>query len=510
MDITKMLSNVHLNTESSIPLYLQIATALASKIQDFTLLSGTKLPPERELARLLGVSRTTVINSYSLLEERGLVSPRIGSGTFVSHDPSVYQSQSSTMPWDQLFTPGYKAPLSSIMRSLIASPTADDTISMAAGMPDPAFYPVNMLQALLADRRHPIDPADFGLIATEGFLPLRRSLSSWQSRLGKPASPDQLLIVSGSQQGLYLIVKSFIEPRDYVIIESPTYLGAIQVLEAAGARLLPLPPSCKLDLAVFEDYLIRYRPKLFYTMSDFQNPTGRVMGLTERQELIRLAARHRLTIVEDDPYSLLYYAAPPPPSLKQLDTYGGVIHIGTFSKTLFPGLRTGWVHAAQTVINRLAQEKQYVDLHTNNLAQMALHNYLEEGLMPFHLAHVRTEYKKRRNAMAAAIRKYCGPLLDFELPEGGLYIWGRIGPMIPPTELLRSAAALGISFVPGEAFFSHGTPSREVRLCFATHDEERLTEGIRRLSRTLSEAATSFGIAGRGTATVAAAGRPII
>ncbi len=504
MDITKILSGIRLSSTFSMPLYLQIATVLTAKIQDFTLPAGTKLPPERELARLLGVSRTTAINAYSLLEERGLVSTRIGSGTFVSNDVPPMSPQAPAMPWEQLFTPGYKAPLSSIMRSLIDSPTADDTISMAAGMPDPTFYPLGMLQSLLDPRRHPIELADLGLIATEGYLPLRRSLAAWQTRLGTPASPDQLLIVSGSQQGLYLTVKSFIEPRDYVIVESPTYLGAIQVLEAFGARLLCLPSSGKIDMEILEDYLVRYRPKLFYTMSDYQNPTGRVMPLQERQELIRLAARHRLTIIEDDPYSLLHYSAPPPPSLKQLDTYGGVIRLGTFSKILFPGLRTGWVHAAPPVINRLAQEKQFVDLHSHNLAQMMLNIFLEEDMLPNHLVCVRREYKKRRNAMANAIRKYCAPLMDFDLAEGGLYLWGRMGPAISPAELLRRSATLGISFVPGDAFYAHGQSSHEIRLCFATHDEERLTEGIRRLGRALSA------VSAASPALAETAGRPII
>lgn len=503
MDITKILSGIRLNPTSSIPLYIQIATALASKIQDFTVSSGTRLPPERELSRLLGVSRTTAINAYSLLAERGLVSTRVGSGTYVSNESPPAVPQTANMPWEQLFTPAYKAPLASIMRSLIDSPMADDTISMAAGMPDPAFYPIEMIHAALDYERQSFDLSDLGLIATEGYMPLRRSLSAWQSRLGLQASPDNIMIVSGSQQGLYLTVKSFVEPRDYVIVESPTYLGAIQVLEAAGARLLCLPQRDKIDLEIFEDYLIRYRPKLFYVMSDFKNPTGRVMSLSDRQELIRLAARHRLTIVEDDPYSLLHYDAPPPPSLKQLDTYGGVIHLGTFSKIIFPGLRIGWVHAAPQVINRLAQEKQYIDLNSPNISQMILNVCLEEDCLSAHLVKVRQEYKKRRNAMAAAIRRYCGPALEFDLCAGGLYLWGRIGPAISPAELLRQAATVGVSFVPGDAFYTRGTESREIRLCFASHGEDRLTEGIRRLGRILSSVSTA-------PALTTAASRPII
>ena len=489
MDITKMFAGLRLNPDSSVPLYLQIVGCLTEKIRNTTLPSGTKLPPERELARLLGVSRTTAINAYSLLEERGLVSSRVGSGTYVAvGEISPEEARTPSMPWEQLFSPAYKAPLASIMRSLIASPTAGDTISLAAGMPDPALYPVEMIQAATDHRRKLFDPTDLGLIATEGYLPLRRSLAAWQSRLGNKAAVEQILIVSGSQQGLYLVVKSFIEPRDYVIVESPAYLGAIQACEAAGARLLCLPPSGGLDLGMLEDYLVRYRPKLLYTMADYKNPTGQSMTLAERQDLLRLGAKHRLAIIEDDPYSQLYYGPPPLPSLKQLDPYGGVIHLGTFSKIIFPGLRTGWVQAAPPVINRLAQEKQYVDLHSHNLAQMILHVCLEEDALAPHLARVRQEYKKRRDAMAAAIRRHCAATMDFDPVAGGLYFWGRLVPDIAPTELLRRAAAVGVSFVPGDAFYSHGTESREIRLCFATHAEDRLIEGIRRLGRILADA----------------------
>ena len=488
MDITKIFAGIHLNPDSSVPLYLQIVSSLTTKIRDLALPPGSKLPPERELSRLLGVSRTTSINAYSLLEERGLVSSRIGSGTYVTlGEAATNQPLTAAMPWEQLFTPAYKSPLASIMRSLIASPMADNTISLAAGMPDPALYPVEMIQAALDGARRHFDRTDLGLIATEGYIPLRRSLSAWQSRLGLPAAPDQVLIVSGSQQGLYLIAKAFIEPRDYAVVESPTYLGAIQVLEASGARLLCLPPGDRIDFSVFEDYLIRYRPKLFYTMADYKNPTGQNMPLQDRQELIRLAARHRLVIIEDNPYSQLYYGASPPPPLKRLDNYGGVIHLGTFSKIVFPGLRTGWVHAAPQVINRLAHEKQYVDLHSHNLAQMILHVCLEEDTLSPHLVKVRREYKKRRDAMAAAIRRYCSQTMHFTPVTGGMYLWGKLGPTVSPTELLRRAAAEGVSFVPGDAFYTHGVESHEIRLCYATHSEARLTEGIRRLGRILAD-----------------------
>jgi DNA-binding transcriptional MocR family regulator len=489
MDITKVLNGIRIDPASTASMYLQLANIFMTKIQDSTLPAGTKLPPERELAHLLAVSRTTIINAYRLLEERGLITTRVGSGTYVA-ELSAIDQQAPAMPWEQLLTPQYHSPLSSLLRTLVAAPTADKTISFAAGMPDPLFYPLNIMEEALSGEQY-LDRADYGYIATDGYPPLKCSLAAWQTRQGIQTSPEQTLIVSGSQQGLYLIVKAFVEPRDYVIVESPTYLGAIQLLESSGARILCLPQSASLNLELLEDYLIRYRPKLFYTIPTFQNPTGRIMSRRDRQELIRLGARYRLAIVEDDPYSQLYYSQQPPPSLKSLDTYGGVIYLGTFSKILFPALRIGWVTAEPLVVNRLAQEKQYIDLHSNNLSQKIVHLCLEQDYLEAHLVMIRSEYKKRRDTMANALRRYCSGHLDFELPEGGFYLWCDVHPPASPTELLRCAAAEGVTFVPGQAFYVNDAATRQIRLCFVTHNEALLIEGIRRLGRIFTSGAAN-------------------
>jgi DNA-binding transcriptional MocR family regulator len=488
MDVTKIINSLCLSPTTSVPLYLQLANSLASRILESAIPVGAKLPPERELARLLGISRTTAINAYRILEKRGLITTKVGSGTYIK-EFSTSNPETEPILWEQLFTAQHQSPLSSLLRTLVATPTAYNTISLAAGMPDPSLYPLNLLESALNGKRHPLDPVDLGYIPTEGYFPFRRSIAAWQQQQGIQASPDNILVVSGSQQGLYLTIKAFIEPRDYVIVESPTYLGAIQILESAGARILCLPNAKNLDLALLEDYLVRYRPKLFYTIPTFQNPTGRVMPLQTRRDIIRLAARHRLVIVEDDPYSQLFYGQQPPPSLKQLDNYGGVIYLGTFSKMLIPGLRTGWVTAAPPVINRLAQEKQYVDLHSNNLSQRILHICLEDNLLSEHLKMVRPEYKQRRDAMINAARRYCSAHLDFSVPEGGFFLWCQLTSQNSASVLLHRAAAAGVSFVPGEAFYPNRSVSNELRLCFATHNEERLVEGMRLLGRVLAASA---------------------
>ncbi|MDU2064517.1 MAG: PLP-dependent aminotransferase family protein [Sporomusaceae bacterium] len=498
MDITNLLSNWTVQVDGAVPMYIQLANVFTAKIQNMTLQPGDKLPPERELAKALNVSRTTAINAYKLLEERGLVLTKIGSGTYVAA-VTKQMAETTPVPWEQLFTPQYRTPTSSIIRNLVAMPAGGNHISFATGMPDPAFYPLHILQEGLVSSVDSVDRSDFGYMPTEGYPSLRKALALWQKSYGIESEDEGILIISGSQQGLYLIVKALIEPRDFVVVESPTYLGAIQILESAGARILCLPPGDSLRLDVLEDYLIRYRPKFFYTIPTFQNPTGRVMSLQERRALLALAEKHHLVLVEDDPYGHLYYEQKPPLSLKALDTYGGVIYLSTFSKSLFPGLRIGWLTAPAAVVNRLAQEKQYVDLQSNNLSQKVLTSYLDTGDFEAHLQKMRAIYKLRRDAMAQALQRYCAGFLDFPIPEGGFYLWCTLAPRISGREFWQRAARAGVSFVPGEAFYAGIGESQQFRLCFVSHEEEILREGVRRLGRILAsgdvwtEPATSSG-----------------
>lgn len=481
---TSIFSTITTDPGSATPLYLQLAEHIAALIRSQQLTAGTKLPPERQLALQCSVSRTTAINAYRKLEEWGLVRTKIGSGTYVTDSGSETVLQ--PIPWNQLLVPHPPSPLSSILRDLVSVDIAGKTISMDTGLPDPALYPLAAFSDLQNRRRKDLVNADMGHIPTEGYLPLRSWLASAHSQKGAPASPGNIAVVSGYQQGLYLLAKIFINPGDYVIIEAPTYLGALPVFRAAGARFLTLPAPGPLQLDLLEDYLIRYRPKLLYLLPTFQNPSGRMVSLSERQALLSLAARHRLIIIEDDTYGELYYGQAPPPSLKTLDHYGGVIYLGTVSKILFPGLRIGWVTAPEAVITRLALEKQYVDLHSTNLSQWQLREYLASGLLPGHLATIRKEYQARRDATASALKRYCGDRLSFSIPAGGFYFWCRLThPFATARQLLHEATRLGVSFVPGEAFYPSGEGEKEFRLCFATNREEVLLEGIKRLAKAL-------------------------
>ncbi|NLI91516.1 MAG: PLP-dependent aminotransferase family protein [Peptococcaceae bacterium] len=486
MDISKFFSTLRLDSEAPVPLYIQIGEFILGLIEEKVLFPHSKLPPERELSDLLGVSRTTAINAYRYLEKKGVAQTRVGSGTYITEQDS--ERECSSMPWNQLYRPFPQTSQGSILRELVSSPYTDDHISLAAGMPNPSFYPLEIINSLLSTISSAC-PRDFGHIPTEGYPPLKVSITNLLADKDIVVQPEEVMIVSGSQQGLYLLTKAFVEPSDYVIVESPTYIGAIQTFQMAGARLLTVPYSDRLDLELIEDYLIRYRPKLFYIMPTFHNPTGRVLSLEERKRLIQLAARHRLTIIEDDAYGDLYYSSQKPPaSLKALDSYGGVIYLGTFSKILFPGLRTGWVVAPNEVIKRLSLEKQYTDLHSNNLTQWLLTQYVNEGLLHEHLKKVRGEYKIRRDALVQAIGRFCAKDFRFVVPDGGFYLWCTLQSSFSSSLLLYEAARRGVSYVPGEVFYTGPQNLRQIRLCFTTHSPQELAEGIKRLSVSLKEA----------------------
>ncbi len=486
MDMSKCFTEFRLELNSSKTLYLQIADFLSGLITKGELPADMKLLPERELSSLLGVSRTTAINAYRNLEKRCLIQTKVGSGTYVLQMESEHKS---SMPWNQLYVPLPQTSQASVLKELVSASHTSDHISLAAGMSDPSLYPLEIMRKFIIEELPKTSPTDFGHMPTEGYMPLREELTRLLNGKKIVARSEEVMISSGSQQGLYLLSKIFLEHGDYVITESPTYIGAIQSFQAAGARLLTVPSLDRLDLGLIEDYLIRYRPKLFYISPTYQNPTGRVISLEERQRLIRLAAKHRLIIVEDDAYGDLYYSQKPPVPIKAIDSYGGVIYLGTFSKILFPGMRTGWIVANSEVIRRLASEKQYIDLHSNNWTQWLLTLYLKQNYLEGHLEKIRGEYKKRRDTVVQAIYRYCDNDLKFDIPDGGFYLWCTVESACSPRLLWYEAGQRGVSFVPGEAFYSNPMTNHEIRLCYTAHSPERLTEGVKRLSQAIKDAA---------------------
>ncbi|AKL94615.1 transcriptional regulator GntR family [Clostridium aceticum] len=485
MDISKFIVNTRLSNTS--PYYLQIASLIKAKIIDGSLAVGEKLPAERELAILFEVSRTTAINAYRDLEKDGYVSIKKGSGTYVRDRYSLVSNSTYEMPWPQLLRPYSEPSMASLMSELMVSNMLEDKISLDAGMPDPNYYPIDIFSNLHRDYLRRLDPRDFGHIPIHGYEPLRHTISEMLVSKGIKCHLDETIILSGSQQGLYLTGKVLIDPGDYVILQTPTYLGAIQSFQALGARVLNLPQREDFPFEILEDYLARYRPKLLYCIPTFRNPNGDVMRIEERKKLIQLAARYRLAILEDDPYSSFYYEDIPPLSLKAMDNYGGVIYLSTFSKILMPGLRVGYMVAHPSLIQRIVLEKQYVDLHSNNISQWLLDLFIKEGYLEEHLIKMCGIYKRRRNAMAEALNLSLASKLSFHIPVGGFYIWCSINENISSKKLLQEALKMGVSFIPGDAFYAAAGEDKEFRLCFSQHDEKVIVEGISRLEKAMGK-----------------------
>jgi 2-aminoadipate transaminase len=476
LDSTKWRFGMHANgnRKMSRPLHEGIASTFRARIEAGELPIGTRLPPSRALAHQLGVSRSTVVRAYGELAREGWVEARVGRGTIVRFCPDPALSRQ--VNWDLLVTPrirGLDPEFDEVLR-LLSQP---DLVSFAGGLPDPELFPVDELSQTTRQVLEGDDRSFLQWCPPSGYLPLRRWLAERNGcRL------EEVLILTGSTQGLHLLSQALIQPGDVVVVEAPTYLGAIRAFSAAGARLVTVPCEARgIDLNVLQAVLEKVRPKFLYTIPTFHNPTGGTLPASERRELVAITSRYGVPIVEDDPFSALRYDGRSLPSVRSLDTSGAVIHLSTFSKAMLPGLRVGWLIAPAELTSQLSAARGLVDLFVNGLAQASLHRFCENGIRDQHVERVRPIYRQRRDAMAAALRRYC-PDIAFDVPEGGLFIWAKLPEGVVARRLLRQAIREGVAFVHGDLFFANGGGSRFVRLCFAGHAPEVIRDGIRKLS----------------------------
>jgi DNA-binding transcriptional MocR family regulator len=471
---------IALDRESPTPLYLQIAHGLREQILAGILPAGGKLPPSRRLAERLGVNRSTVVQAYGLLWSEGLLDGHVGSGTVVRAHASAEPLPISPPPWNMLFTTQAEA-VEDELRDLLRVFAQEDLISLAAGLPPADLYPMDELRALSDEILARDGRAHMQWCAVEGYAPLRRLLAERLPGL----TAAEILITAGSTQGLYLLARSMLSPGDAVVVESPTYLGALKVFQATGARVIGVPvDEGGINIDMLAGVLERVQPKLLYVLPTFQNPTGAIMPLDRRKALLELAYRHRLPIVEDDPYSLLAYEGTVPPPLKALDVHGHVIYLSTFTKILAPGLRIGWIAAPKPVIERLTPAKYLLDLFTNSVAQAVVCELTRRGILDAHLVRMRAEYRRRRDALCAGLRAHCSRL-EFSEPAGGYFVWCRLPAGVSAKELLREALREGVSFLSGDIFYPDGRGQDRIRLSFPGQSPEAIEEGMRRLGRAL-------------------------
>ena len=482
---------VHLQPESHVPLYVQLRDQLRALVHAGDLRPGDRIPASRELATMLGVHRTTVANAYAELESEGLIQGHVGRGTFIKGNgnglkitppaPPVLNG-SSGIRWELLFADERGE---EVLSRLTAS-VPENTLSFVMARPADEFFPVEELQVCVNAvlRREATEVLNLG--PTDGYPPLKDALLDLLRREGLAAKDENLLITGGCQQSLDIISKAFVRAGDSVILENPTYPGAVSIFNGARARCLGVPvrthaepgTSLGVDVEALEATLAANRVKLIVLTPDFQNPTGTSMPLASRRKLLEIAARYQVPVVEDHIYARLHARDERVPSLKHLDRSDLVIHIDSFAKVAFPGLRVGWIVGPPPAIERLRMVKQATDLHTDQLAQAVLAEFLRRGLFTKHVTKMRKVYASRLTALDEALRKHMPDETRWTRPEGGMCLWLELPPGFDASELLIHVKERAVLFAPGRYFYVQNPLPNTLRLGFAGLDEKQIARGV--------------------------------
>ena len=364
-----------------------------------------------------------------------------------------------------------------------------DIISFAGGLPAPEVFPVEELKKISVKVLEKYGPSALQYVPTDGFIPLRENIAKRMERIGVKTSVENLLIINGSQQGIDFSGKIFLNPDDVVICEKPSYLGAIGAFRTYQARFIEIPTdSDGMILEELENVLATNpRAKLIYVTPDFQNPTGISWSAERRREFLDVVNRYNLPVIEDNPYGELRYEGKKVPPIKAFDTEGSVIFLGTFSKILCPGFRLGWVCAHKEVIKKYIMIKEAADLQCNTMAQREVTLFLEEYDIDAHIEKIKRIYKRRRDIMISIIKEEFPLEAKYSIPEGGLFIWIEFPEYVNGRELLEKAQKQKVAFVPGGCFYPNGGHENSIRLNFSNMPEQKIVEGMKRLSTILQE-----------------------
>ncbi|HKV39517.1 MAG TPA: PLP-dependent aminotransferase family protein [Blastocatellia bacterium] len=492
---------LELDRENHLPLYAQIAGRVRDMIVSGALKIGDRLPANRELAKVLAVNRNTVTTAYAELLADGLITSHVGRGTFVCAVPSPLPATASKRPprpssiqWSVLVDEQKMD--SWLTGRLDSSFFKKDAISLAYSLPPSDLFPIDDFrravdQVVRKEGRALIDSGAVG-----GYAPLQEYIAAQMSLSGPLIGPDHILVTNGCQQSLNLIRDVLAGPGDEVAIETPTYPGALSIFCGHGSKHVPVPVGAEgMDLEVLEDILSQRRPKLIYTIPNFNNPTGATMPLAARRALLELAVKYKVPVIEDDIYGELRYEGASVPTLKALDDYGVVIYINSFSKVGFPGIRVGWIAADTALIRHLSAAKRKSDLHTSLLSQAAVYEFSRHGLLARHIKRSKKAYIERRDAMLAALEIYFpdeSSGTTWTKPEGGMAIWVTLPEPLNANQILLESVEKGVVFSPGGNFYPNLAPGPRMRLCYSTARPDQIEESIKRLGSILKGRLTSL------------------
>lgn len=390
---------------------------------------------------------------------------------------------------EYLFSERVKKAKASEIREILKLTQQPEIISFAGGLPAPELFPIEEMKVVTLKVLETMGREALQYSPTEGYDPLREKIAMRMMKQGITAKKEDILITSGSQQGLDFTGKVFINPNDYVLCESPSYLGAINAFKAYECQFKEIDTDSNGMIMSHLEEVIKHTEnvKYIYVIPDFQNPSGRTWSLERRKALIEIANRHNLVIIEDNPYGELRFEGEPQPAIKSLDTEGRVVYLGTFSKTFSPGLRIGWVCASEVLLSKYITVKQSADLQSSSMSQRELAVYLEDYDLDVHIEKIKKVYKHRRDLMIATMDAHFPKAAQYEVPQGGLFAWVELPKQIDAKALMVKAVERKVAFVPGGSFFPNGGHENAMRVNYSNMPDDKIVEGIIRLGALLKE-----------------------
>lgn len=469
--------------ESEITISKQIVDYFKDKIMSGEWSVGSVIPSQRALAQTFGVNRSTIASAMGELKADGFVSGHGKGGTRVTNGMLTYLA--SYQPnWNGYIDYGIHMPNYKTIKTINDIEFNTDIIRLSSGEASPELFPHEMMNQVMAE----IGPRlnNLGYECPNGSMYLREQLCIYLKNHGINVNPDSILIVSGALQAIQLISIGLLQPGSNVFVEKPSYLYSLQILQTLGMR--------RCGIAIDDEGIIaseipcnikKNRLSLLYTIPNFQNPTGCLMSLERRKDLLKVCQENRLPIVEDDVYRELWIDEEPPPPLKSLDVSGNVIYIGSVSKSLFPGLRIGWVVAPEPVINRLGDIKMQMDYGSSSLSQLVVARFLESGRYEIQLERMRMNLKKRRDHALSCLERHFKDIGSWKKPKGGYYIWIKLDKKISMTKLFEDSCERGILLYPGYIYGSFG--NEYLRISYSYASMEEMERGIGILSQIVRE-----------------------
>ncbi len=465
--------DININRARKQALYMQIAEQVKEQISDGRLPANTRLPTVRQFATQLGVTRLTIQNAYGELQADGWIEATVGRGTFVS--PSI-QPMTLTPTIGQYLTPD------NAINDMLELDQVVGVRSMAMAHPDPNLFPTDefwqYLTRLQGQAHHLL-----GYGPIQGDTELRIMLVEMLGEMGITAVPEDILVTSGTMQGISITLQAITNSGDTVLVDEPTFLGTLSILEAQQLQY----KTVRLDddgpiLADFEQALKQHRPTVYYAIPHYHNPTGICMSQARREAILALAKQYNCLIVEDDIYGRIAYDGAPPQTLKVQDTHNQVIYISGFSKVFMPGLRAGYVVMPRHLQRKMLKLRRATDLCGPIFVHRALAQFLRDGGLKRHLRRVLPVYKERRDVLMAAMHTHMPTAVKWSKPRGGFCCWVSLPRYFGPGELYRIALQNGFAFTPGEAYLIESEDKDYLRLCFGNQNTTGIEAGVKVLA----------------------------